>query len=340
MTHYDDAAQSAIVVRNLTKDYPRRTIQPGVKGAIKGLFHRKREIVRAVDEVSFVISRGEMVGYIGPNGAGKSTTIKMLCGVLLPTSGTVRVHGLDPFEQRKRCAPQIAAVFGQRNLLWMDLPVSDTMQLHKQIYRIPDERYEEQLTYLRETLELQEFWDMPVRQLSLGQKMRSNLAVSMLHNPSILFLDEPTIGMDVLIKAKFRDMLRYLQKRLGITVVLTTHDLFDIEDLCRRVIIIDKGKLVYDGDLDGLRQNASGTKLLIVDLTMQTKIGTLPEGATVERQEELRVRIQYDPTRLSTADLVKHVAERYPVRDLTIREQDIEGIIREMYARPHAEEEA
>jgi len=329
-----------VVVRGLTKDYQRRTVEPGFKGAVKGLFHRKKETLRAVDGVDFSIRRGEMVGYIGPNGAGKSTTIKMLCGVLLPTKGDVRVDGLDPFGERRKCAAKIAAVFGQRNLLWMDLPASDTMRLHKHIFRMSDEQFDEQVAYLKESLELDEFWDMPVRQLSLGQKMRANLAVSLLHGPSILFLDEPTVGMDVLIKAKFRDMLRDLQRRLGITVVLTTHDLFDVEDLCRRVIIIDKGKLVYDGLLDDLKNSASSTKYLIVDLSSDSEIDDLPDGAALEKREELRLRIRYDTTVVSTPELVRHITEELPVRDLTIKQQDIESVIREMYARSHTKSEA
>ena len=325
-----------ISVRGVSKDYRRRTVEPGIKGALKGLFHRKREILRAVDHIDFSIRRGEMVGYIGPNGAGKSTTIKMLCGVLLPTEGDVRVAGFDPFAERRKCAPNIAAVFGQRNLLWMDLPAADTMKLHKHIYRMSDEVYERQVAYLKECLELEEFWDMPVRQLSLGQKMRSNLAVSLLHNPSILFLDEPTVGMDVLIKAKFRDMLRDLQKRLGITVVLTTHDLFDVEDLCRRVVIIDTGHIVYDGDIDAMKAAASSTKYLIIDLASDAHAETLPDGAEIEREEELRLRIRFDAKRVATPDLVAHVTKTLPVRDLTIKEQDLESIIRDMYARSAA----
>jgi ABC-2 type transport system ATP-binding protein len=228
-----------IDVQNLAKHYVRRATKPGILGSLQGVFHRKREVVQAVNGVSFSIQRGEMVGYIGPNGAGKSTTIKMLCGVLLPDGGSVRVGGKDPFRDRRTVAPGIAAVFGQRNQPWNDLPSRDTFQLHRHIYRIPETEYAERVSYLRGALGLDDFWDTPVRQLSLGQRMRSNIALALLHGPKILFLDEPTIGMDVLVKSVFRDLIRHLNGELGITVLLTTHDLTDIEELCKRVLIID-----------------------------------------------------------------------------------------------------
>lgn len=225
-----------------------------------GLLRRERHQVRAVDSLTFSVPRGEMVGYIGPNGAGKSTTIKMLTGILTPSAGRLRVAGIEPSRERTRLARRIGVVFGQRTTLWWDLPLIDSYRLMHRMYRIPDARYRENLDRCVELLELGGLLDTPVRQLSLGQRMRGDIAAALLHDPEVLYLDEPTIGLDVVSKVKVRGFLRELNEERGTTVLLTTHDLTDIEQLCKRVMVIDHGRLMYDGQLDGLHQvgRASG----------------------------------------------------------------------------------
>lgn len=219
-----------------------------------GLLRRERHQVRAVDSLTFSVPRGEMVGYIGPNGAGKSTTIKMLTGILTPSAGRLRVAGIEPSRERTRLARRIGVVFGQRTTLWWDLPLIDSYRLMHRMYRIPDARYRENLDRCVELLELGGLLDTPVRQLSLGQRMRGDIAAALLHDPEVLYLDEPTIGLDVVSKVKVRGFLRELNEDRGTTVLLTTHDLTDIEQLCKRVMVIDHGRLMYDGQLDGLHQ--------------------------------------------------------------------------------------
>ncbi len=231
-----------------------------------GLLRRERRRVRAVDSISFTVARGEMVGYIGPNGAGKSTTIKMLTGILTPSGGRLRVAGIDPSRERTRLAQRIGVVFGQRTTLWWDLPLIDSYRLMHHMYRIPDRRYRENLDRCVELLELESLLDVPVRQLSLGQRMRGDIVAALLHDPQVLYLDEPTIGLDVVSKARVRDFLRELNAERGTTVLLTTHDLQDIEQLCSRVMVIDRGRLMYDGPLAGLHEVGDSERTLVVDL--------------------------------------------------------------------------
>ena len=231
-----------------------------------GFMKRERRQVRAVDSISFRVERGEMVGYIGPNGAGKSTTIKMLTGILTPSAGRLRVAGIDPSRERTRLAHRIGVVFGQRTTLWWDLPLLDSYRLMHRMYRIPDARYRENLDRLVELLDLGDLLDVPVRQLSLGQRMRGDIVAALLHDPEVLYLDEPTIGLDVISKAKVREFLRELNTERGTTVLLTTHDLQDIEQLCKRVMVIDHGRLMYDGALAGLHEVGESERTLVVDL--------------------------------------------------------------------------
>ncbi|MCQ4209508.1 ABC transporter ATP-binding protein [Streptomyces longispororuber] len=296
-----------------------------------GFLRRTRHEVRAVDSLSFTVARGEMVGYIGPNGAGKSTTIKMLTGILTPSAGRLRVAGIDPSRQRARLAHRMGVVFGQRTTLWWDLPLIDSYRLMRRMYRIPDGRYAENLARCVELLELGDLLEVPVRQLSLGQRMRGDIAAALLHDPEVLYLDEPTIGLDVVSKVKVRAFLRDLNKERGTTVLLTTHDLTDIEQLCRRVMVIDHGRLVYDGELDGLHDLGGGERTLVVDLERE-----LPpldvEFARVVRVEGARQWLAF-PAGQSAAPLVARIAERYPLADLSVREPDIESVIARMYAR-------
>ncbi|MFI8346703.1 ATP-binding cassette domain-containing protein [Streptomyces sp. NPDC085596] len=295
-----------------------------------GFLKRVRREVRAVDSISFTVARGEMVGYIGPNGAGKSTTIKMLTGILTPTSGRLRVAGIDPSKERTRLAHRIGVVFGQRTTLWWDLPLIDSYRLAHRMYRVPDARYRENLERCVELLELEALLDVPVRQLSLGQRMRGDIAAALLHDPEVLYLDEPTIGLDVVSKAKVRGFLKELNTERGTTVLLTTHDLQDIEQLCSRVMVIDHGRLVYDGSLTGLHEAGDGERTLVVDLERELPPIEAP-SARVVRVEGPRQWLAF-PAGQSAAPLVAHIAAGYPLVDLSVREPDIEAVIAKMYA--------
>ncbi|MFF5444462.1 ATP-binding cassette domain-containing protein [Streptomyces sp. NPDC012888] len=298
-----------------------------------GRFRREKHQVRAVDGISFEVAAGEVVGYIGPNGAGKSTTIKMLTGILTPSGGRLRVAGIDPAAERTRLARRIGVVFGQRTTLWWDLPLKDSYGLMRRMYRIPEARFRRNLDRCVERLDLGALLDVPVRQLSLGQRMRGDIAAALLHDPDVLYLDEPTIGLDVVSKAKVRGFLRQLNEEAGTTVLLTTHDLQDIEQLCERVMVIDHGRLMYDGPLGGL--HTAGTageveRTLVVDLERE-----LPPievaGARTVRVEGPRQWLAF-PAGQSAAPLVAAVAADYPLVDLSVREPDIEDVIARMYA--------
>ncbi|GAB7182940.1 ATP-binding cassette domain-containing protein [Kitasatospora sp. Ki12] len=295
-----------------------------------GRFSRTKREVRAVDGLSFDVEAGECVGYIGPNGAGKSTTVKMLTGILVPSSGRLRVAGVDPARERVALARRIGVVFGQRTTLWWDLPLRDSFELARRIYRIPDHRYRENLDRCVELLDLGELLDTPVRQLSLGQRMRGDLAAALLHDPRVLYLDEPTIGLDVVSKGKVREFLREVNRDRGTTVLLTTHDLTDIEQLCDRVMVIDHGRVVYDGGLDGLHATGRSERTLVVDLA-EARPPIEVAGARVVKVEGPRQWLAF-PSRQSAAPIVSAVAERYPLVDLSVREPAIEDVIARMYA--------
>ncbi|MFE0104058.1 ATP-binding cassette domain-containing protein [Streptomyces sp. NPDC059009] len=295
-----------------------------------GFLRRERHEVRAVDGISFTVPRGEMVGYIGPNGAGKSTTIKMLTGILTPSGGRLRVAGIDPSRERTRLARRIGVVFGQRTTLWWDLPLIDSYRLMHRMYRIPDDRFRSNLDRCIELLELGALLDVPVRQLSLGQRMRGDIAAALLHDPEVLYLDEPTIGLDVISKAKVRGFLRDLNAESGTTVLLTTHDLTDIEQLCKRVMVIDHGRLMYDGALAGLHEVGESERTLIVDLERELPPVRV-ESARVVKVEGPRQWLAF-PAGGSAAPLVARIAAEYPLVDLSVREPDIEDVIAKMYA--------
>ena len=296
-----------------------------------GRVARTRTEVRAVRDLSFQVEAGEMVGYIGPNGAGKSTTIKMLTGILVPTRGHLRVAGIEPSRRRTELARRIGVVFGQRTTLWWDLPLRDSFELLQKIYRIPRERYRTNLAEYLELLSLGDLLDTPVRQLSLGQRMRGDIAAALLHDPEILYLDEPTIGLDVVSKGRLREFLRTLNAERGTTLLLTTHDLQDIEALCRRVIVIDHGTAVFDGDLADLHRHGGSTRTLVVDLVDEAPPIAVP-GAVTRRVEGPRQWLSF-PTDASAAPVVAAVAATYDVADLSIQEPDIEDVIRELYSR-------
>jgi len=295
-----------------------------------GAARRTRIEVQAVRDLSFQIGAGEMVGYIGPNGAGKSTTIKMLTGILVPTSGHLSVAGLDPSRQRTELARRIGVVFGQRTTLWWDLPLRDSFELLQKIYRVDPIRHRRNLEEYVELLDLGDLLDTPVRQLSLGQRMRGDITAALLHDPEILYLDEPTIGLDVVSKGRLREFLRTLNSERGTTLMLTTHDLQDIEALCDRVIVIDHGTAVFDGPLTGLQGHAGASRTLVVDLVDEAPPISV-EGAVTRRVEGPRQWLSF-PAHTSAAPIVAAVAASYDVADLSVQEPAIEDVIRQLYA--------
>ena len=291
---------------------------------------RERVEVRAVDDVSFSIAPGEMVGYVGPNGAGKSTTIKMLTGILVPSSGRISVLGLEPTRQRIDLARRIGVVFGQRTQLWWDLPLADSFELLRHIYRIDEDRYRRNLAAFSDILDLEPFLATPVRQLSLGQRMRGDLAAALLHDPEILFLDEPTIGLDVVAKARIREFLVEVNRERGTTLLLTTHDMDDIEHLCRRMLIIDHGRVIYDGDLETIRRRFGGESVLVVDLVEPGPQIEVP-GARVVKIDGPRQWLSFRRDDVSAADLIADVAARVQLRDLALEDPEIEDVVRRIY---------
>jgi ABC-2 type transport system ATP-binding protein len=299
-----------------------------------GRVRRERTLVEAVRDVSLRVAEGELIGYIGPNGAGKSTSIKMFTGILSPTSGHLRVAGLEPLRDRKQLARRIGVVFGQRTTLWWDLPLRDSFELLRRMYGVPDRRFAENLERYVSLLDLAPMLDTPVRQLSLGQRMRGDLTAALLHDPRILYLDEPTIGLDVTSKAVVRSFLAELNREQGTTILLTTHDLDDIERLCRRVVVVDHGTVAYDGDLSALRTSVSADRTMIVDLMSVHSPIDIP-GAEVTRVDGPRQWLSF-PAETNAAALVAELASRYELADVSIREPDIEDVIRELYARPEA----
>jgi ABC-2 type transport system ATP-binding protein len=296
-----------------------------------GRLRRTAHQVHAVQDLTFRVGRGEMVGYIGPNGAGKSTTIKMLTGILVPSAGRLTVAGIDPSRNRVELTRRIGVVFGQRTTLWWDLPLRDSFDLLRRIYRIPPSRYRANLAEFTDLLDLADLLDTPVRQLSLGQRMRGDIAAALLHDPEILYLDEPTIGLDVVSKGRLREFLRRVNAERAVTLLLTTHDLQDIEQLCRRVMVIDHGSLVYDGPLTGLHAEGAASRTLVVDLVDEAPAIVVP-GASVTRVEGPRQWLSF-PAGASAAPIVAAVAAGYDVADLSINEPDIEDVIRQIYTR-------
>ena len=295
-----------------------------------GRLRRERTLVRAVAGVTFTIPAGEMVGYIGPNGAGKSTTIKMLTGILVPSGGRITVAGVDPQRRRVELARRIGVVFGQRTQLWWDLPLRDSFELLRHIYRVDAARHRANLASFAELLDLGPFLDTPVRQLSLGQRMRGDLTAALLHEPEILFLDEPTIGLDVVSKAAVRDFLAHINRETGTTVLLTTHDLADIEQLCRRILIIDHGRVIYDGAVAAIKDRVGGERTLVVDLEEERPPLPVTEAA-VERVDGRRQWVRFDKERTTAARVVAEVAALAPLVDLALEEPDIEDVVRRIY---------
>lgn len=327
---------SLISVRDLSKQFRSFRRREGVWGAIQNLFVREYQTVTAVERVTFEIARGEMVGYIGPNGAGKSTTIKMLTGILVPTSGEAVSNGFVPYKQRRQYVKTIGVVFGQRTQLWWDIAVIESFKLLRRIYDVSQRDFDERMELFHQVLGIRDYLHTPVRKLSLGERMRCDLAAALLHNPPILFLDEPTIGLDVVAKDHIRQFLRAINQRYRTTVLLTTHDLDDIEELCRRIMIIDHGRLLYDGPLELLKQRLLRYKLIKFALKDSEQIARLAQlerdGLQLERVDELTRRIRFDRARFSTDELIRRILAAVEVRDLLIEDEDIEEIVKRIYA--------
>lgn len=321
---------SIISVKQLGKQFQVAKRRPGFFGGFLSLFSREYLVKTALDGISFDIQPGELVGYIGPNGAGKSTTVKILSGILVPNGGEVKVLGKTPWENRVEIAHHLGVVFGQRTQLWWDLPVIESFELLRDIYRVPGIQYKNTLDSLIQTLELSKLLHIPVRQLSLGQRMRCDLAASLLHSPKILFLDEPTIGLDAVSKLAVRDFIRRLNNEKNVTVVLTTHDMDDIESLCERVIILNDGKIYLDGSIAQLRQKISPERRLIIDLLNEKESISDPQ-ATVLKKEGHRVWLTFDPTLTSTPALISRITAAHQITDLFIENPPVEEIIAKFY---------
>jgi ABC-2 type transport system ATP-binding protein len=330
--------EALIQVEDLRKDFRQHRRFAGPFGAIRTLFTRQYLVRHAVRGISFQIKRGEAVGYVGPNGAGKSTTIKMLTGILVPTAGTVLVDGRVPHKQRRANAKRIGVVFGQRGQLWWELPVIDSFELHRNMYAIPADRYRENLAAYTALLDLDDFIQHPVRQLSLGQRMRAEIALALLHDPDILFLDEPTIGLDITAKDRIRTFLRTINREREVTILLTTHDLRDIEEICPRIVLINRGAIVYDGDIAVLKTRIDALCTIVVDFHRDPGTVELPGGELV-RDEGTRKHYAFDRTTISTVDLLGSLMTRHQIRDVAIVEPGIEDVIRRIYASS-AEDEA
>lgn len=326
---------SIISVKDLTKVFKKPVRGEGLSGMIKSFFSREYEEVRAVDGISFDIEEGEIVGYIGANGAGKSTTIKMMCGILHPTSGGVTVDGMDFEKDRQRINSEMGVVFGQKTQLWWDIPLIETFKILKSIYEVSDEDYEERFSYLCELLDLNEFINQTVRSLSLGQRMRADFAAALIHSPKIVYLDEPTIGLDVLVKDKIRSAIKELNKKYGITVILTTHDMKDIEELCSRIIIIDKGNILYDGKLSDIKYRFGNTKTIFVPKNSAVTEAELVEkfgNITLEEHDEM-LAIKFSQNEIEPDDILLYLINNHHVKDFKIEDISIEDITKKLYEK-------
>lgn len=328
-----------IQVKDLRKEFKKTVKEPGVRGSVKALFHPHNEKIVAVDDISFDVPKGEILGFIGPNGAGKSTVIKMLTGILTPTSGKCVINGKNPTDDRKNYVKEIGVVFGQRTQLWWDLPLRETYGVLKEIYRVPDDSYKKRMAFLNEVLELDSFITSPVRTLSLGQRMRADIAASLLHSPKVLFLDEPTIGLDVVVKDNIRRAIEYINKQEETTVILTTHDLEDIELLANRIVMIDKGKNVFDGTIVDLKEKYGQMRELhfVTDsynarekLQYKERFGFSDDDISVE-YEGASFKVRFNSITAPASQMLSYTLNSVSVKDISVKDADIEEIIRRLY---------
>lgn len=328
-----------ISVNNLRKEFKKTIKEPGLIGSFKSLFHPKCEKVVAVNDISFEVPKGEILGFIGPNGAGKSTVIKMLTGILTPTSGTCTINGRNPAENRKSYVKEIGVVFGQRTQLWWDLPLRETYGVLKEIYEVPDDRYHKQMAFLNEVLELDSFITSSVRTLSLGQRMRADIAASLLHSPKVLFLDEPTIGLDVVVKDNIRKAIEHINKQEKTTVILTTHDLADIELLSKRIVMIDKGSNMFDGTISELKSKYGQIRELNFEtdakdieqiLNYKQHFGFNDDDIKIEKEAN-NVTVKFNSNAVPVSDMLSYTLDKINISDISVKDADIEEIIRRLY---------
>lgn len=320
-----------ISVNNLSKHYSVYKKEPGITGSLKSLISRKYETVKAVEDVSFEIEEGEFVGFIGPNGAGKTTTLKCLSGLLYPTLGNVKVLGYTPFDRKTKFLKQISLVLGQKNQLWWDLPAMETFLLNKEIYEIPDKEFRETVDDLVSLLDAKEFVNVPVRKLSLGQRMKMELIAALVHRPKVLFLDEPTIGLDVVMQKKIREFLKEYNSKYKSTIILTSHYMDDVEELCERVIIINYGKLLYDGNFENLIKKHSPLKQITVILDEEVEEKKIREFGNLHKYEypEWVLRVK----RGEVNKFASEILENFPVEDINIEDQEIDSVIRDLFIK-------
>lgn len=331
---------AVIQVDHLSKVFNVQRKEPGLAGAVKALFLPKYEDKVAVNGISFSVETGEMVGYIGVNGAGKSTTIKMLTGILVPTRGSVRVLERDPHRERVANAREIGVVFGQRTQLWWDLAFIESLSLVAQIYQVPEVRYKLLLDQFAETLELKDLMDVPIRNMSLGQKMRAELAATLIHEPRVVYLDEPTIGLDLIVKERIREFIKEQNRTKGTTVILTTHDLGDIEELCKRVIIIDAGKLIYDGPIETIKERFGKFREITFETLSAPGSVDLPSGAEIILVEPRKVSVRFDRTATTASGVAAALMNQLEVKDFSLSEPDLASIIKQIYNGALSEEQA
>ena len=326
---------SIISVKNLSKTFKKPIREEGLKGMIKALLSKKYDEVKAVDGVSFDIERGEIIGYIGANGAGKSTTIKMMCGILHPTGGNITVDGLDFTKNRQQINKRMGVVFGQKTQLWWDIPLVETFKILKSIYEVPDDEYEERFNYLCDLLDMRPFLTQTVRSLSLGQRMRADFAAALIHSPKIVYLDEPTIGLDVLVKDRIRGAIKELNKKYNITVILTTHDMKDIEELCNRIIIIDKGCILYDGSLANIKYRFGNTKTIYLPRDAEISEDKIKEEfPTVEFEySDEKIAIKFSLNDVDLDNMLLHLINNYHIKDFKIEDISIEDITKKLYEK-------
>lgn len=326
-----------IEVKNLKKEFKMSKKYPGFKGAIKSFFSREYTIKTAVDDISFKIDEGEIVGYIGENGAGKSTTIKMMTGILTPTSGQVLVNQRVPYEDRQKNAKDIGVVFGQKTQLWWDLPLSETFSLLKDIYEVDEKDFRERMQFLNEILDMEPFMLSPVRTLSLGQRMRADLAAAFIHNPKVIYLDEPTIGLDVVVKDNVRKAIKKINQDFGTTIILTTHDLNDIEELCSRIIIIDSGKLIYDGGLQEIKELYGYMTNIEVQLKREISLKEAEFIKSLDKEnidlsiKENKLIVTFNKNNVSTTDIIGRLMAKFEVVDFSVNETTVEEIVKKIY---------
>lgn len=317
----------------LSKIFKKPIRGEGVLGMLKTIFSRKYEEIHAVKNVNLEISHGEIVGYIGSNGAGKSTTIKMMCGILTPSSGKVLINGLEPYKKRRVIAKDIGVVFGQKTQLWWDIPLIESYKILKEIYQVTDEEYKERLEFLCETLGIKDFLNQPVRTLSLGQRMRADLAAAWLHNPKILFLDEPTIGLDVLVKEKIRNAIKVMNQKYKTTIILTTHDMKDIEDLCSRVVMIEKGQIFFDGSIKEIKHRFGDLRTITITTKDYVDIENLNdfEGKIKYEQEDANIVAKFSNDHIHVDKVISYLLSIFSVEDIKLTQIGIEDVVKELF---------